>query len=340
MNRSLISVLVVDDYAPFRKFVCSALRERAEIQIIGELSDGKEAIEKAEELRPDLILLDIGLPRVNGVEAARRIRKLSPGSRILFVSQETSSEVVETVLNLGASGYVVKSDAGSELLTAVDVVLRGERFVGNRFVDSDLQVFNMQESEDIPCILKESERQRIATARRHEAGFYSDDVTLIDAFSEFIKGALVDERAVIVVVTVSHQQALLSRLAATGLNVASAVKQDRYIPLDVTATLSTFMQNGLLDLVRFRNAANDLIDRASKAVTNGRRVSACGEGAPVLCAEGNFNAALRLEELWDELGRERDVNLLCGYSLGSFQGEPGTRNIQQIIERHSAVYSW
>jgi CheY-like chemotaxis protein len=84
---SSLRVLVVDDYEPFRRFVCSMLGERPELQIDSEGSDGLEAVQKAEALLPELILLDIGMPTLNGFEAARRIRKLSPESKILFVSQ-------------------------------------------------------------------------------------------------------------------------------------------------------------------------------------------------------------------------------------------------------------
>jgi DNA-binding NarL/FixJ family response regulator len=129
---------VVDDYETFRRFICSTLRKRPELQIVGEVSDGLEAVQKAEELQPDLIVLDIGLPSLNGIEAARRIRKLSPKSKILFVSQESSDDVVQEALALGALGYIVKADAGKELLTAVNAVLRGDRFVGNRFAGCDL----------------------------------------------------------------------------------------------------------------------------------------------------------------------------------------------------------
>ena len=134
---SPVRVLVVEDFEPFRRFVVSILQERPELQIICEVSDGLEAAQKAEELQPDLILLDIGLPRLNGIEVARRIRKLSPGSKILFISQESSADLVHAALATGARGYVVKTDAGSELLTAVDAVLRGEQFVGSRFADHD-----------------------------------------------------------------------------------------------------------------------------------------------------------------------------------------------------------
>ena len=134
---SSVSVLVVEDYEPFRQYVCSTLGKRTELQIVGEVSDGLEAVQKAEELLPDLILLDIGLPTLGGIEAARRIRELSPQSRILFVSQDASVHVVRGALAEGAKGYVAKTDARRELLTAVDAVLRGEQFVGRRFSGHD-----------------------------------------------------------------------------------------------------------------------------------------------------------------------------------------------------------
>ena len=99
-----VRLLVVDDYEPFRRFVYSMLEKRTELQVIGESSDGLEAVRKAEELQPDVILLDVGLPALNGIEAARRIRKLSPESKILFVSQETSTDVVQEALGVGAQG--------------------------------------------------------------------------------------------------------------------------------------------------------------------------------------------------------------------------------------------
>jgi DNA-binding NarL/FixJ family response regulator len=123
------SVLVVEDFEPFRRFVCSMLRKTPELQVVCEVSDGLEAVQKAEELKPDLILLDIGLPTLNGIEAARQIRKLAPESKILFLSQESSADVVQEALNLGALGYVVKAHVGSDLLDAVEAVILGERFV-------------------------------------------------------------------------------------------------------------------------------------------------------------------------------------------------------------------
>jgi len=128
--RQPFRVLVVDDFEPWRDFVSSKILMKPELQVVGEASDGLEAVQKAVELKPDLILLDIGLPTLSGIEAARQIRKLAPESKIIFLSQESSAEIVQEALSLGAWGYVVKTVAESELLTAVETVISGKKFVG------------------------------------------------------------------------------------------------------------------------------------------------------------------------------------------------------------------
>jgi DNA-binding NarL/FixJ family response regulator len=124
-----IRVLVVEDFEPFRQFLCAALSKRADLEIVGQVDDGQQAVHKAKELKPDLILLDIGLPTLNGIAAARQIRQLVPQPKIIFVTQESSAEVVQEALATGALGYVVKTTANGNLLTAVDAVLNGEQFV-------------------------------------------------------------------------------------------------------------------------------------------------------------------------------------------------------------------
>ncbi len=136
---SKILVLVVDDNEPFRRFVRATLSARPEFQIVSEASDGLEAVQKALELQPRLIVLDIGLPSLNGIEAARRIRQLSPNSTILFLSQESSPEIVQEALRLGALGFVTKAHAGSQLLAAVEAVLRNEQFVSSALKATDSQ---------------------------------------------------------------------------------------------------------------------------------------------------------------------------------------------------------
>ena len=132
---SPVRILVVDDSEPFRHFIRSTLEGREDLRIVGVASDGLEAVQKSEELQPDLILLDIGLPSLNGIEAAKRIRNLAPKSKIIFLSLESSKDVVRGALSSGANGYIAKSNAASDLLVAVDAVLQGKQFVSAGLTD-------------------------------------------------------------------------------------------------------------------------------------------------------------------------------------------------------------
>jgi DNA-binding NarL/FixJ family response regulator len=126
-----IRILIADDFENWRRQVHWLLHARPAWQVIAEASDGLEAVQKAEELKPDLILLDIGLPELNGIEAARQMRQLSSSSKIIFLSQNSDLDIVRAALGTGALGYVRKTDARRELLPAMDAVLRGERFISS-----------------------------------------------------------------------------------------------------------------------------------------------------------------------------------------------------------------
>jgi len=128
-SMSLTRVLVVEDYVPFLRCVCSMLEKRSDFSIVGEASDGLDAVQKAQELAPDVVLIDIGLPGLNGIAAARRILALLPECKIIFLTQEYSAEIVEAALSLGAKGYLIKSRAEGELLPAMEAVREGGQFV-------------------------------------------------------------------------------------------------------------------------------------------------------------------------------------------------------------------
>jgi DNA-binding NarL/FixJ family response regulator len=130
LSPAITRILVVEDFEPYRDFVTALLRDKPDVQVICEASDGLEAVAKAEQLTPDLILMDIGLPKLNGIEAARQILESAAAAKIVFLTQESSAEVVDEALQLGACGYVLKSRAGNDLLEAIDAALRGEQFVG------------------------------------------------------------------------------------------------------------------------------------------------------------------------------------------------------------------
>ena len=128
-----VRVLLADDYEPWRRCVASLLLKYSELQIIGEASDGLEAVKKAEELKPDLVLLDISLPKLNGVEAASRIREAAPLMKIVFMSAYQDSEAVQKVFSNMADGYVLKWEVSRELLPAIEAALWGRKFVTSQF---------------------------------------------------------------------------------------------------------------------------------------------------------------------------------------------------------------
>jgi|SRR5215472_9384034 len=122
-------ILLVDDFRPFRVFVTSLLSGNG--YVLYEASDGVEALAKAQELQPDLILLDIHLPKLNGFEVARRVRELAPSSKIVFFTLEKSAEIVREALSLGACGYVTKMKARADLPAAMTAVPQEKRFVSS-----------------------------------------------------------------------------------------------------------------------------------------------------------------------------------------------------------------
>jgi DNA-binding NarL/FixJ family response regulator len=127
-GKPMYRVLIVDDYEPWRRELCSAIEANGRWLLVAEAADGASAVEQARALRPDLILLDVSLPSLNGIEAAQRILAENPALRILFLSEHRSYDIVDAALATGARGYVVKTDAGRELLSAMEAVVAGRSF--------------------------------------------------------------------------------------------------------------------------------------------------------------------------------------------------------------------
>jgi CheY-like chemotaxis protein len=125
-------ILIVDDNPQVRAAIVSILITDPRLEIVSEAANGKEALELARELEPDLILLDIGLPDMNGLEVAQSLAESTPRCAILFLSQHTSSDIVRSTLNCGGMGYVVKADAAFELRPAVLAAIRGRKYFSKR----------------------------------------------------------------------------------------------------------------------------------------------------------------------------------------------------------------
>jgi DNA-binding NarL/FixJ family response regulator len=318
-------VLIVDDHGSWRRFLLTALQADSRLQVIGEASDGLEAVQKAEALRPDLIVLDIGLPTLNGIEAARRIRSVSPHSRILFFSEQRAPDIAEAALATGASGYVVKSDADSDLLPALDAIMQGASFISSRFAGHAFASSGVVGAS--------------SSTYRHEVLFTSDEASLLDRYVVFASAALATGSAAIVVTRRAYGEALYQRLKAENLDIDRAIQDGRYVWLDAVDVLSTFLLDGWPNEQRFWPAMTPIVEAAARASTcTPARVVGCGECAAQLWKQGGAAAAIRLEQLWDTLARKHGVAVLCGYALPSVDsGDQQT--LEQIAAQHSSVNS-
>ena len=318
-------VLVVEDHEWWRRYLSSALEQTSQWEVVGAVSDGVEAVQKVRELKPDVILLDVGLPGMNGIQAARRMLGHDPNSRILFVSEHQSLDVAEVALGAGARGYIVKSEVGRELLPAMEAVVKGQRFVSAKLAGRGFQTIN--DGRVVPEI------------PWHEAGFYTDESALLDDHASFAETALEAGNGLVMVVTSSRRDRLYERLRARGIDIDRIIKERMCLWVDVPAALSSVMVDGRVDETRFWNAASALVMDAARGSKRDRpRVSACGDCAATLLQNGRADAAIRLEQLWDDLARTYSVDIFCPYSCHGLTCDDESPVFRAIRAAHSAVH--
>jgi DNA-binding NarL/FixJ family response regulator len=298
----MINVLIVEDYEDWRRKVRELIQGLPEFQIICEVSDGVEAVQKAGELNPDLIVLDIGLPKLNGIQAARRIRQLSPSSKIIFLSQDNSLELVQAALSSGAQGFVHKGRAQSDLLPAIDAVLRGEQFVRS----------SLEFSHDIN-----------REASRHELLFFSNEEALLDSLTRFIATALNAGNPALVLINEVNQRALLQRLRTAGVDIDSAIHRGIYTAAEG------------FNPTRFIEAVEQLSRTAAELGKTLPRIAICGDCAARLWAEGKGEEAIRLEKMSNRIIGSHCVDILCAYP--SPQGLENDDTLESIRAEHSTV---
>src|SRR5262245_39174431 len=202
-------VLVVDDFEPWRDHVRGVLQPIAEWQIVGEAADGPAAIEKAAALRPDLMLLDVGLPTLSGIKVAERVLAANPHQRILFISEHRT--LAEGALATGARGYIIKSDAAFELLPAMKAIVNGRRYVG------------------ASAAFPGGHFSHDGEPHRHEVGVFRNEASLVEAWTEAAEIALNAGHTFILVALDSRRCVIHQRLQALGVDVEGAIQEKRYV---------------------------------------------------------------------------------------------------------------
>jgi DNA-binding NarL/FixJ family response regulator len=305
--RAGLRILVVEDYEPFRRLACLELQQRAEFQVIGEASDGLEAVEKVQELKPDLVLLDIGLPKLNGLEAAKQIRKVYPHARLLFVSQESSSELIGEAFRLGARGYVHKQRAQIDLFPAIEATLAGRTFISD-----GLKLPESAHEEGPFC---------------HEMLFCRNEESLLNSLSTFFTAALNAGNGAIGFVSQSHWESLLHRLSAQGVDIDPVLRRGTLISLNADEAP---------DPVRFFEVIKGASQAARNAGKDHPRIAFWGERAGCLWAEGKTEEAIRLERFGTDLAKGNSLDMLCVYPV--YDGHVDDHALKGICAEHTAVY--
>jgi CheY-like chemotaxis protein len=279
---------------PFRRILRTLLEQRTDVLIVGEAADGLDAIHQAQALQPDVVMLDVGLPTLNGIEVAGGIRLVAPDARLVLVTNEKSPDLVDEAFRRGTHGYVYKPRITKDLAPVFDAVLGGGRFVSRN--------------------LERNAGGGGLASHRHDLLFSSSDRVLVSNFSRFIQSQLLLGAAVIVLVNDSHGESLHLSLRDSNVDFALAIKEERYIPLNITDALSSVMVDGWPDPVQFASVAGELVEREARRATGRHpRVAACGECAPTLWAQGQVEAAIQLEHLWDGVSNRQQVDILCVY---------------------------
>jgi DNA-binding NarL/FixJ family response regulator len=306
---SPFKVLIVEDYKPFCELIRSMLRSPA-LEIVDEAADGLEGVQKAEELQPDLILLDIGLPKLSGMKAAQKMRGVAPNSKILFLSQESAPDFVEEAFKLGALGYVHKPRVQKELLPAVRSALLGKPYT----------------SDGLEGCVPPKNGHRIDG---HEVLFFSDEEVLLDQFAEFLGNALAKKCPTISVVTPSQRVRLIERLRTRAADVDNSMRQGTCVWVDPAE---------VLDPLQFVQIVRSWTKPRSKDEPPGRlHFACCGVRAGCLWASGKLDEALELEQFCSSFAESYQVSMLCAYPLTSLDGVES--EFATISAEHSSIRS-
>ena len=339
-----VRVLVFMEFRQFRTLIAPILQQRPNWHVIGVAPEPSDAVRLARHLHPDLVLLDLDLPRMKGINAARQMRTVSPESKIVFLSQESSARVLRELFRFGVLGYVKKEYASRELIAAMEEVLQHRQFIGSggashELTDAEESRSKRRIKEALTEMASPSDEKPLSPSS-HEIQFYSEDAVLLDRLSGFVEAALRAGHSAAVCATKSSRDDLACALQGRGLDVDDLIRRRNYMAFDAVRTLSAFTAGESLDRPNFLQVLGGVITTAAHAARGIRpRVALYQECSSLLWAKGGDETALQLEHLLNELVNRYDVDVLCGYSLIYFHGEEDSHAIQRLCAEHSAVNS-
>jgi two-component system response regulator NreC len=163
MTDRTINIFLADDHTIVRQGLAKLIEAESNFKIIGEAQDGRQAVRKVERLNPDIVIMDIAMPLLNGIEATRQIKKLSPQTKVIILSMHSHDRYISELISLGASGYLLKDSTGAEIVKAISAAMKGDVYlspsISRRVVDNYLTLKKTSSREDLYTKLSNRERE-------------------------------------------------------------------------------------------------------------------------------------------------------------------------------------
>ena len=334
-----VEVLIADDHDWFRRAIRTVIESEAAYRVCGEARDGIDAVDKVRHLHPDIVLMDINMPRMGGLQATEIIRREIPDCNVIIVTQNEATIAREQARSVDAKGFVTKSGVTRDLLRTMGRVAmenssrlaerKGERQVNpGRDPVSAHGVTASEESEPWCGLLAG------AAPSDHIVQLYQDQQFLNRAVCRFAAAAITNGEGVILVPTVAHWDAFRPRLESEGVDVKAAEKRGQLTIVDADNLLPTFMRDGMPDSPVFLGLAQNVI---SEARGDGRypKVRWWGEMVNILWERGDVAASMQLEDQFDQLAHEQDIAIFCSFLMDNFDGDVHARMLPRLGENHS-----
>ena len=305
-------VLLADDHVGMLESVARAIG--ADFDVVAMVTGGRQALEASHRLEPDLIVLDITMPDLDGFGTARELKRMGSRAKIVFLSMHDGDEYMREAIACRANGYVLKTRVHADLVVALEHALAGSLFVPS-----------------VPSLAATDQCG-------HAAYFYTDDDVFVDVAARFLDAAIRQGDVIAVTLDEANRKAVAHRLQAWGWDPAQMKEQGRYLESDAADAVAQVIRDGRLDTNRLTEMIDGL-ERARLASGQGpqSRLTICGTMSVLLCQDGNVDAAIQLERTWDDLTRTGRFLTLCAYPLECLRPDATPDLFTDICSHHSVV---